>query len=348
MGLEFVRNNGGCRLAGGSPIPDQFDHAPDDDNQSNQVDLDIEYDPDHWIPIPITGQEGWRPEEWSLSPTRFVDGKDLGQVIAWLRSPDGVPVPIRLSQIGGVAMRLVGHDIRREFFQTQRVVSMPVDFYPWDEVESFAAELQNQGFRLLPARVAKAEEINDFQRMRRVTERRSREEMFVLEAAAIAENASTPTIVDGRLEPHSGGFDRASSPVYGVVKRHYQRYLPRDLQFLLFDLKAGQRTPVFSLRPEQRLSTLTWYLKIHDEPGLEPDSGYVRIEISLDWFTQQGLSWDFVNKLSRVVLEYRCRQNSYARVAVSLHPIVRAEDSLGAVLSPENKVYNDFYRLTEI
>ena len=78
-------------------------------------------------------------------------------------------------------MRLVDRDIRREFYQIQNVVSMPVDFFPWDEVESFAAALQERGFRLLPATAAKAEALEDYQKMRRVTASRSLEEMFILE-----------------------------------------------------------------------------------------------------------------------------------------------------------------------
>ena len=133
-----------------------------------------------------------------------------------------------------------------------------------------------------------------------------------------------------------------------MIKRHNRRYLPRDQQLLLYDLQVCERTPAFVLRPPQRLATLTWYLKINDEPGLTPDSGYVRIEVSFDWFSRMGLGWDFPDRLSRAVFEYRCRQRSYSRAAVSLHPIVRAEESLGAVFRPETTVYQRFYRMTEI
>src|SRR5438034_6423178 len=38
-----------------------------------------------------------------------------------------------------------------------------------------------------------------------------------------------------------------------------------------------------------------------------------------------------VNRLSLLLLAYRCRERSYGRQPVSLHPIVRAEDLLGAL-----------------
>lgn len=348
MGLDFVRNYGGSRLVGGSPLPDPFYGSQNGEEDEQEIELDIERELDNWTSIPFSELDIWRPRQWALSPIRFVDGKDVGQIIAWIRSPEGYPIPIRLSQIGGVAMRIVDGTVRREFFQIEKVVSMPVDFFPWDEVESFGVALQQEGFRLLPATATKQEFLLNYEKMRRVTENRSREEMFVLEEAAIAQDADIPTVVDGRLEPHAGGFDRDTCPVFGVIKRHYRSYLHPAGQLVLYGLKAGERTPVFALRPRQRLATLSWYVKINDEPGDTPDSGYVRIETAYDWFIKQGLSWDFADLLSRVVFEYRCRQKSYSRAAVSLHPIVRAEESLGALFRPESSIYQSFYRLTQI
>lgn len=75
--------------------------------------------------------------------------------------------------------------------------------------------------------------------------------------------------------------------------------------------------------------------------------------MALKWFeangygdtsvTQRGI--EFINQLSRTVYEYRCRTSSYRRAAISLHPIVRAEESLGALMSPRGVLRNKFYRL---
>ena len=89
--------------------------------------------------------------DWESCPIRFVDGKDVGRTVAWLQSSRSEdPVPVRLSEIGAVVLRNVHGTLRREFAQVERVVSLMADSFPWDEVESFAIALQEQGFRLLP------------------------------------------------------------------------------------------------------------------------------------------------------------------------------------------------------
>src|SRR5688572_23760371 len=119
MGLDFVRNYGGSRLDGGSPLPDQFD-APTNEDDGHQIWLDIERNPDNWAAINVSNADNWKPDQWQYSPIRYIDGKDVGQIIAWIRSSEGYPVPIRLAQVGGVAMRIVDGAIRREFFQTEK------------------------------------------------------------------------------------------------------------------------------------------------------------------------------------------------------------------------------------
>lgn len=348
MGLDFVRNYGGSRLEGGSPLPDQFGAPTNEEEDGQQIWLGKERDPSLWAAIPVQRVDGWEPGQWQYSPIRYIDGKDVGQIIAWIRSPEGYPVPIRLSQVGGVAMRIIDGDVRREFYQTEKVVAMPADFFPADEVESFALALQEHGFRLLPAMLTKLEYLTSYERLRGIADQRTREEMLTLEEAAIAQDAGVPTIVDGALDMHAGGFNKETCPVFGVIKRHYRNYLHPAGQLLLYDLKAGERTPAFVIRREQRPALLSWYVKINDEAGITPDSGYVRVEVILDWFENQQMDWDFVDRLSRVLYEYRCRQRSYSRAAVSLHPIMRAEESLGSVYRPESSLYQKFYHVTNI
>ncbi|MDD5368543.1 MAG: hypothetical protein PHQ40_05625 [Anaerolineaceae bacterium] len=349
MGLDFVRNNGGKRLEGGSPLPDPIGEPPNANEEDEKIELDIERALDDWTAIRIDQTPDWTPARWPLSPVRFIDGKDVGEVIAWLRSPaQRSPIPLRLSQIGGIAMWLDGQTIRRDDWIRETVLSMPVDPFPWKEIESFGAAIQEKGVRLLPATAKNPDALTNFEKLSSVTSSRSREEMIVLEEAMIAQAPDLPTIVDGRLEQHSSGFDRDTSPMYGVIKWHYRNYLHADGQSLLYDLKAGERTPAFTIRPAKRLAVLTWYLKICDDPGMSPTSGYVRVEVTLDWFKKQGLGWDFADQLSRAIFEYRCRQKSYSRAAVSLEPIVFAEESLSSVFEPESLIDQRFFRLLGI
>lgn len=351
MGLDFVKNYGGARLEGGSPLPDQINAPSNDEEEGQQIRLDIEFSLGNWSAIQISNVDDWRPDEWDYSPIRFIDGKDVGQIIAWIRSSEGYPVPIRLAQVGGIAMRIVDGNIRREFFQTEKVVAMPADLFPADKVESFALALQEHGFRLLPTAQPKdgyQEILVNYERLRGLDDQRTRFEMLNLEEAAIAQDACVPTVVDGALDMHAGGFDKDTSPVFGVIKRHYRNYLHIEGQLMLYSLRAGERTPAFVITRTQRPPLLSWYVKIQSDVGITPDSGYVRVEVPYDWFLNQHLDWDFSNRLSKVLLEYRCRQKSYSRADVSLHPIVRAEESLGSLFHPESSLYQRFYRVTDI
>lgn len=79
------------------------------------------------------------------------------------------------------------------------------------------------------------------------------------------------------------------------------------------------------------------FLGTSDSPvaAVQPKLGIVRVEASQSWFEARGrYDWDFVDQLSRTIYEYRCRERSYDRAAVSLHPIVRSEESLGSLFAP--------------
>ena len=347
MGLDFIQNNGGRRSAVDTslPIPLNYSSSLDDETQ-DEIDLGLEIPETQWQTISIKNITGWLPSEWDESPIRFIDGKDVGQTVAWVYSPDSYPVPIRLAQIGSVVMTLDHGEIHRDYSIVERVVSMVVDPFSWEEIEGFAASLQTNGIRLLPAYPLDGDATYEFEKLRRAAQNRSKDEMGVLEEAAIAQDDSIPTIVDGRLEPRSGGFDRANSPVFGVVKTHYRNYLhPTGMQ-VLYKLKAGERTPFFSLMPIQRAPILTWYLRLSDGVGTTPTWGFVRVEVSQDWFNNNRQDENFVNRLSRVIYEYRCKESSYRRAPVSIHPIVRAEESLGAQFQPGSRIIADFYRKT--
>lgn len=345
MGLDFIVNNGGRRLAVNMSLPIPLNYSSSIENEAQvEIDLGLELPETHWQTIPIDRVTGWRALEWNHSPVRFVDGKDVGQTVAWVYSPDGYPVPIRLAQIGSVVMSLDHGEIRRDYSTVDRVVSMAVDPFPWEDIESFATSLQANGIRLLPAYLLDVEATYEFEKLRRAAQNRSNDEMGVLEEAAIAQNDNIPTIVDGPLERRSGGFDRAHSPVFGIVKTHYRNYLHKAGMHVLYQLKAGERTPFFRLMPFQRAPVVTWYLRLSDGVGTTPTWGFVRVEVSQDWFNINRQDENFVNRLSRVIYEYRCKESSYRRAPVSIHPIVRAEESLGAQLQPESRIIADFYR----
>src|SRR5580704_4633782 len=104
-GLEFLRENGAKRAGeyGDQPsflgTPSETEPLNADDGPSTpQCDRGYEMPEGSWKRISVreAPQFAWSDP---LMPLRFVDGKDVGRVVAYVASPAGFPVPIRLSQI---------------------------------------------------------------------------------------------------------------------------------------------------------------------------------------------------------------------------------------------------------
>lgn len=352
MGLDFLKYYGGCRLRQANLQPSFDDEFINDEDTANEEKVILDYETPNWQAV-STHQNipfNWQPNNWQERPIRFIDGKDVGQTIAWVRSPQGQLVPIRLSQIGSISMRVENGNCHREFHVIERVVSMEADLFPWTEIEGFAAALQAHGFRLLTRLVTRPPDEDttyDFEKMRQITQNRTRIEMQSLEEAAIAYNDSETTLIDGPLNNLRGGFEK-TSPVIAVIKKPRKYHLRPLEKQLLYQLEAEQRTPVFCL-PEENIPAITWYLRLSDGRVTSPSEGIVRVEICQSWFENyHKFDWDFVNKLSQTIYEYRCRERSYDRAAVSLHPIVRGEESLGSLFDPLSILTHRFYRLTEL
>jgi hypothetical protein len=346
MGLDFLQQYGGRRLLPylEQPPLDLPTPEPDGEDSTSAVQLDLECGLDAWRPLTVEGQL-----DSAAMPRRFIDGCHAGETVAWLQDNAGHPVPVRLAEIGGVCMRVEGRALRREFAQVERVVSMIVEPFPPGEVEFFAAALAQNGFRLLPAKLPLLDNQTrgptyDFARMREQARVRTQYEMGLLEERALCQDPDTPSLVDGRL----GRFqqaDLARCRIVGVIKQQRENYLHPQGWQALYRLEPGQRTPAFRL-PSKHLPVVSWYLKLAGARGALPNWGVVRVEISEDHFERERLDFAYLDRLSRAVLELRCRQGSYARAPVSLEPIVRAEESLKALFSSLESLSQRFYHLT--
>lgn len=356
MGIDFLRNNGARRVR--SDETQQFllfdgtmQSNDGDEEEQAKVGLDYEVESDKWHPHDVS--KSAVPFDWPLRPVRFVDGKDVGRTVAWLQSREGYPIPVRLSEIGAVVMRHVNGELRREFHRVERVVSMMVDFFSLDDgIEGFANALREHGFRFLPCRKPdNSDDINlfyNFDKMRRATKNRSNDEMIRLERQMLARESEIPTIVDGMLSPHAGAFDDANTPVVGLIKTHWRSYLHLEGWRVFYNLEPGQRTPAFQLE-ERNLSVVSWYLRLDGVHGELPNYGIVRLEVPERFFAEElDCDWGYIDHLSRLVCDYRCRDQSYGRAAVSIYPIQRAEESLGALFTHADKLINQFYHLTNL
>jgi len=347
MGLEFLRTNGAHRMRDDALHPLLLDNEVDSDDETEErKDMNYEELAEKWRPIDINGVG--IPADWVLCPKRFIDGKDLGRTVAWLQTEEGFPIPVRLSEIGAVVIGNHVGSLRREWYIVERVVSMIVDPFPWDEIESFAAALQEKGFRLLPCKKPQGRLTYDFQEMRKATQNRSLDEMMRLEKQALVRSSSIPVLVDGRLESRSGGFDEENTPVVGMIKGHYRDYLHPQGWRVFYSLQIGQRTPAFLLKQEH-VDVVSWYVRIDGTSGDLPTWGVVRLEIPEKFFSQKlGKDRSYIDRLSRLVCEYRCKDKSYERASVSLYPIQRAEECLGALFAGADSIIHRFYNLTQL
>ena len=343
MGLGFLRDNGGRRIRQYDEQPfllddgTTLDTSPDED-----VDLDYERPRDDWQPQGVAAGM----DAWSARPVRFIDGKDVGSTVAWLQTHEGYPVPVRLSEIGAVVLRDTAGELRREFARVERVVSMMVDPFPWDEVESFAMALQREEIRLLPCNKPEGGLTFDFERMRKTTQNGSNEEMIRLERLALAQDSTAPTLVDGRLEPRAGAFDDARDPISGLIKTHSKNYLHPQGWRVFYALGPGERTPAFRL-PQRDLTVVSWYVRLDGDRGDMPNWGIVRLEVPEPFFDRQiGRDWAYLDRLSGLVRTSRTHDATYGRAPVTIHPIQRAEESLGSLFTAGDALISHFYRLT--
>jgi hypothetical protein len=351
MGLEFLRDHGGRRVR---PHPDQPElNLPEEGPDQGEavgvegVDHDYEIEGKLWKPIPV----GEASADWDGAPRRFVDGCHVGHTIAWLEDAEGHPIPLMLSEIGGVCVE--GRELRAEFRVVERVVAFVVDPFRWDEVEDFAIALAGSGFRLLPTSAHEAVgggwvASYDFEAMRKKAQNRSNYEMQLLEEVVLCRHAEVPTLVDGPLEPRLNSDDRLRTcPIVGVVKQQRKGYLHPKGWRVYYHLEPGQRTPAFRITTKS-VPVISWYLKLDGAYGTLPEWGAVRVEIAEAYFRRIGEDFGHIDRLSHALIQMRCRQESYRRAPVSLTPIVRAEELLKPLFTAPSLLIQQFYRLTGI
>lgn len=345
---RFLREHGAAVVGSTPPQPVL---PPEDEGRPDPARLDVEHAAEDWRPL-IVPEAPVRPDE---APRRFIDGSVTADPVLCLRAPAGWPIPLLLAEVGAVALRLQGRRFVREFAAVERLVSFVADPFPWQEVEAFAAALANvAGFPLQVVRANLPDLAHhspfDYEVMRGQARAACEQAMRVWERLALAHDRSVVTLVDGPLLRVTGEPDPNSPLVIGVAKTQAASYLHEAGWRTLLDLRPGQRTPVFQLTGvggdrESHFKVASWYLKLAGGPRLAPNWGHVRVEVPWRQFERIGTDrFGFVNRLSRWLIDARCRQASYARMPVSLEPIVHAEDVLKPLFTPLSLLSTRLYR----
>lgn len=350
---RFLRANQATPVGATPPRPTLPADGGEDEPAAG-LNLAAERDPDEWAPIPLSEAPAGRGE----FPERFIDGSHSSQPVLCVRSPHGFPVPLLLAEVGAVALRLTGRRFDREFVAVERVLGFVAEPFPWEQVEAFAAALANLpelGLRVLPARMPDpaANSPFDYEAMRAQAYNRCQNEMLKLEVLALAAAPDVPTLVDGQLGGRIGEKAAAARPLLvGAVKSpRPPAFHPRGHNTLL-DLKPAHRTPYYhDLRATDGKPTdvplASWFLRLAGGPRLAPNWGVVRVDVplvQLDRLPAGAARTAFVNRLSRWLIDARCRTESYARMPVSLDPIVRAEGALKPLFTPVPVLVNRLYR----
>jgi hypothetical protein len=342
---RFLREYGASAVGATPPQP----NIPVDEEGEEQkavIDRQFEVNEDAWQPQTVSEA----PAKGGEFPVRFIDGSHFGQPVLCLETrPDGYRIPMYLAEVGAVALRTVDRHFEREFAAVERVLSFYADPFPWEQVEEFAAAVANKpelDLRLVPANRPEGKYSPfDYELMRTQAYNRAQKEMQYLERLALAADRTVPTLIDGPLDDVVGNPDPASPLLIGITKRQFGSYLHAHGYRTLYALRPGQRSPVVRINRPGSPEVATWFLKLAGGPQLAPNWGYVRVEVPWGQFEKQfGGDFGFVNRLSRWLIDARCRTDSYARMPVSLDPIVRAEDALKPLFTPLQLLVNRLYR----
>jgi hypothetical protein len=371
--MDLLHRYNGRRSAGygefggfaGMPLVSREDSQ--DTDEEDIVERDFELPLDQWQALSTSSRCPQIPgQTWQWMPRRFVDGKKVGLTGAWMETPDGYPVPIWVGQVGATAIRAVVSGeppaigelcLEAEMRPVERVVCFEAGLFPWVDVESFAAVLQASGYRLLIANRNPKKIIHpfDFEALQKMVNNRSQEEMFRLEQQAIRGKGKPylPTVTDGRLADHQGAFP-SNAPLYGVIKTHHNWNYLHDEGWRIFSrLQPFERTPAIAIS-SKNLKVITWYVRLNSNGLGGPHEGIIRVEVQRTFFVDQigketgFCAGGFVDRLSRILAHYQTRDSSYGRAAVTLLPIQRAEDSLGACFCPSERVVSEFYHMAQI
>ena len=340
---DFFRAYGAGPVGPTPPQPIQPPDADEDSETAPVIDRNVERPEAEWEPMTVPEQ----PARDGEFPVRFVDGSMATVPALCVRTADGHPVPMLIGEAGAVVLRSVGRGFEREFVALDRVLSFVADRFPWEALEPFATgllEAPEFSVRFLPANTpAGPHNPFDYEVLRSQAYSRIRQEMATFERLALNADAA-PTLVDGPLYRVTGTPKAGAALVVGVVKEQMRNYLHPQGCVTLLDLRTGQRTPVFKIEQKAKLHVATWFLKLAGGPRLAPNWGFVRVEIPWGQYQEYADNAGFVHRLSRWLIDARCRTDSYARMPVSLDPIVRAEDALKPLFTPLPLLATRLYR----
>jgi hypothetical protein len=280
-----------------------------------------------WQPVPCAGS----PAE---PPTRFIDGSVFSRTVAVL-TVDGSRRPAILACLGALALDMDGRRLVRPAgsLRAETVLCLLSNDVPEDHLLALGEGLGRLEIGLL---ASETEELAaDFEVLRRRTWDLAKQRMEEAEQAVLFDQPNVPALVDGLLERRVVTAASQEMAAVGMVKRHHKQYVDDAHLNLLYELEPAERSPAFLIETKNA-GFVSWYLRLSAADNVAPGYGVVRLTMPLAYlehrFPRAAERFAEVSAISHYVCGLRHREGSYARMGISLEPIVRVEDELHAVL----------------
>lgn len=220
------------------------------DESSARLTLDLETPPEAWAPVtPAAGS-------WTPSELLIIDGVRRIDARVWFSDDDHPAAALGIA--ASVAAGVVRIDDRARVAETRVGRGIFTSFPGADEVSTPIASY--------PVFHTAGGEFEDLQEA--VQQRMG--ELEIEAAYATRSSDDDLMIMDGPLR------NRTTIPrAIGYIKSHRASYLPANLNDVVVKLRAGERTPVFTIGTTW--SRRTWYLRL-PTTSTSPWAGIVRCE----------------------------------------------------------------------
>lgn len=309
------------------PLGDQTLEDDEDALRIRTRQLSYELPAGEWRAIACSGE----PVE---PPRRFIDGSVFSRTVAVL-TVDGRRRPAILACLGALALELDGRRLVRSegSLRAETVLCLLSNGMPDGDLQALA-----EGLGRLEITVVASETVElaaDFEVLRRRTWDLAKQRMEEAEQAVLFDQPNVPALVDGLLERRVVTAASQEMPAVGMVKRHHKQYVEEGHLNLLYGLQPAERSPAFLIETKNA-GFVSWYVRLSSAETVSPSYGIVRLTAPQDYlehrFPRAEERWAEVSALSQYLCGLRHRQGSYARMGISLEPIVRVEDELHAVL----------------
>lgn len=303
------------------------------DLQASEADvtLDVEVPADDWAAVPAPPGDRVGPGAAGPGSVVFIDGVRRIEARVWIDEPTGdqpatdASIAICASYAAGAVCccsagaHLLHADVRRGLF------AFAAHAEPIRTGAGVFHAHRVEASRQAPGAALSA----DLQTQLTALEVTVSQDVTAQLAEHGVDREMSLVVVDGPLR------DRGGLRTLGFVKSHQRAHLPPAQHQLVSRLQAGQRTPVFSIGPDQ-FRRHSWYLRLPCLPGA-PWAGIARVEAA-GWL-QASAAVALAEESQRVLPRFGSAEYKDSRAPQNLYPVAGLERELRRRLGESRIVY---------